>query len=196
MNVRFFAGSKKQYLGLTKYDPLALYFCYDTRELFWGDLLLSDGMRVVATFADLPSFDTAADGIVYFVTETRNGYTLSNSRTEWIQVIQASEGGNGQSVDLSDYFTKSEITTAIKEAVNGLVTEEYVNNKVAGVNTTINNISQQVTNIENNYVTTDVLEENYTTTVQLKAKIDEAIQDKVDSGEIAVKADAISYDTW
>lgn len=384
MNVRFFAGSKKQYLGLTKYDPLALYFCYDTRELFWGDLLLSDGMRVVATFANLPATQEAADGIVYFVTETRNGYVLSNDRTEWIQVIQAPTGGNGQSIDLSDYFTKSETTTAIAEAIaalpkqeevdlSGYATREWVidqgyltehqdlsdyaktatvverkyevlpvdgmfilygdnevrlntervkptlqnvgatgnanmyyvtfrafapegatrviegqsdkmdaefsslsvdsygrkyttiwaaiastadggktwtkwgdsstvnkylgfyynfhwynedtlistdkvrviltndkchndlvpdavarriDDKVASVGTTINNISQQVTNIEQNYVTTKVLEENYTTTDQLEAKVVEAVQNKVDSGEIAVSTESISYGTW
>lgn len=119
-NVRFFAGSKKQYLSLDEYSPLALYFCYDTRELFWGDLLLSDGMRVVTTFAELPVLSEAADGVVYFVTETRNGYVLSNDRTEWIQVIQAPNGGSGLNVDLSNYYTKSETTAAIEEAIAAL----------------------------------------------------------------------------
>lgn len=120
MNVRFFAGSKQQYLALTEYSPLALYFCYDTRELFWGDLLLSDGMRVVATYKELPSFDLAADGVIYFVTETRNGYVLSNDRTEWIQTIWApgnSGNGGGQSADLSNYYSKAEVDAAISSAI-------------------------------------------------------------------------------
>jgi hypothetical protein len=140
-NVRFFAGSKKQYLNLDEYSPLALYFCYDTRELFWGDLLISDGMRVVATYEALPELTEAADGVVYFVTETRNGYVLSNDRAEWIQVIQAPSGVGGNDVDLSDYLTKSETEAAIEKAlaeleiptIDGLATEEYVNNAIAAL---------------------------------------------------------------
>jgi hypothetical protein len=91
MNVRFFAGSKKQYLSLpVPRNPLGLYFCEDTKELFWADRLLTDGIRVVPTFADLPArADAAAEGVVYYVTETRNGYVLSPDRTEWLQTIYA-----------------------------------------------------------------------------------------------------------
>ena len=90
MNVRFFAGTKAQYLSLpVPRNPLGLYFCEDTKELFWGDLLLTDGMRVVPTKADLPELSRAADGTVYYVTETRNGYILSPDRTEWLQTIYA-----------------------------------------------------------------------------------------------------------
>ena len=89
MNVRFFAGSKAQYLNIEKHNPIALYFCADTRELFWGDKLLSDGIRVVSTKDDLPSLTAAADGIIYYVVESRNGYVLSQDRTSWVQVIYA-----------------------------------------------------------------------------------------------------------
>jgi hypothetical protein len=90
MNVRFFAGTKADYLSLpTPRNPLGLYFCEDTQELFWADRLLTDGMRVVPTHADLPVCSNAADGVVYYVTETRNGYTLSPDRTEWLQTIYA-----------------------------------------------------------------------------------------------------------
>ena len=74
MNVRFFTGSKQQYLALEKHSSHALYFCADTRELFWGDLLLSDGIRVVKTVADLPSAEFIADGIIYYATDVREGY--------------------------------------------------------------------------------------------------------------------------
>lgn len=91
MNVRFFAGTKAQYLSLpSPRNPLGLYFCEDTKELFWADRLLTDGIRVVPTFADLPTHaDAVAEGVVYYVTETRNGYVLSPDRTEWLQTIYA-----------------------------------------------------------------------------------------------------------
>jgi hypothetical protein len=91
MNVRFFAGTKADYLSLPiPRNPLGLYFCEDTKELFWADRLLTDGIRVVPTFADLPTrADAIADGVVYYVTETRNGYVLSPDRSEWLQTIYA-----------------------------------------------------------------------------------------------------------
>ena len=90
MNVRFFAGTKQQYLSIPVHNEQALYFCEDTKELFWGDRLLTDGIRVVPTFADLPTrVEAIADGMLYYVTETRNGYVLSPDRTEWLQTIYA-----------------------------------------------------------------------------------------------------------
>jgi hypothetical protein len=98
MNVRFFGGTRAQYDSLpTPRNKLGLYFCADTRELFWGDLLLTDGTRIVRTEADLPNLAQAADGITYFVEETRNGYVISSNRTKWIKVIQA-PNGDGSSV--------------------------------------------------------------------------------------------------
>lgn len=95
MNVRFFAGTKADYLSLpTPRNPLGLYFCADTKELFWADRLLTDGTRIVPTFTDLPSFDKAAEGITYYVEETRNGYVLSVDRTKWVQVIYAPDNGS------------------------------------------------------------------------------------------------------
>lgn len=89
MNVRFFGGTKEQYLAIPQHSMEALYFCADTRELFWGDILLTDGMRIVPTFEELPSLTDAADGVVYYVTETRNGYTLAPNRKQWLQTIYA-----------------------------------------------------------------------------------------------------------
>ena len=72
MNVRFFNGTREMYDSIQSPNPLALYFCTDTNELFLGSKLLTDGMRVVPTKADLPEPTKAADGVVYYVTETRN----------------------------------------------------------------------------------------------------------------------------
>ena len=89
-NVRFFKGTKAQYLALsTPRNQDALYFCLDTQELYLGDILLSDGIRVIPTHADLPEVSAAADGIVYFVHDSGNGYMISPDRTEWLQTIYA-----------------------------------------------------------------------------------------------------------
>ena len=89
-NVRFFKGTKAQYLALsTPRNQDALYFCLDTQELYMGDLLLSDGIRVIPTHADLPELSCAADGIVYYVHDSHNGYMVSPDRTEWLQTIYA-----------------------------------------------------------------------------------------------------------
>ena len=89
-NVRFFKGTKAQYLSLsTPRNQDALYFCLDTQELYMGDLLLSDGIRVIPTRTDLPELSAAADGIVYYVHDSHNGYMVSPDRTEWLQTIYA-----------------------------------------------------------------------------------------------------------
>ena len=88
-NVKFYSGTRAQYDSLVSRNPLALYFCDDTGELFKGDICLSDGIRVVSTRADLPELSCAADGIVYFIHDSRNGYMISPDRTEWLQTIYA-----------------------------------------------------------------------------------------------------------
>ena len=88
-NVRFYSGTRAQYDSLVNRNPLALYFCDDTGELFKGDICLSDGIRIVPTRADLPECSCAADGIVYFIAETKSGFMVSPDRTEWLQTIYA-----------------------------------------------------------------------------------------------------------
>jgi hypothetical protein len=88
-NVRFYSGTRAQYDALLTHNPLALYFCDDTGELFKGDICLSDGIRIVPTRADLPECSCAADGIVYFIAETKSGFMVSPDRTEWLQTIYA-----------------------------------------------------------------------------------------------------------
>lgn len=88
-NVRFYSGTRAQYDSLVSHNPLALYFCDDTGELFKGDICLSDGIRIVPTRSDLPECSCAADGIVYFIAETKSGFMVSPDRTEWLQTIYA-----------------------------------------------------------------------------------------------------------
>lgn len=85
--VSYKQGAKSTYLGLINRDPYALYFCTDTKELFRGDDLYSDGVRFVESYSALPSFLFAADGILYFCKDNGCGYVLSESRDEWVPVI-------------------------------------------------------------------------------------------------------------
>ena len=144
MNVRFFGGRKDEYVSIPRHNPIGLYFCADTRELFLGDRLLSDGLRVVPTFADLPSISEykAAEGVIYFVAETKNGYVLPRGGSDWLQVIYAPAADEGAEVDLSGYYTKAEVDEAILEAIaninievdlTGLATEAYVDEKVSAI---------------------------------------------------------------
>ncbi len=109
-----------------------------------GDKLLSDGLRVVPTFADLPSIsdNLAAEGVIYFVTATKIGYVLPRGGSEWLQVIYAPTTNGGAEVDLSDYYTKAEVDEAILDAIaninievdlTGLATEAYVAEKIADI---------------------------------------------------------------
>jgi hypothetical protein len=120
MNVRFFGGYKSEYVSIPKHNPIGLYFCADSRELFLGDKLLSDGLRVVATYADLPSISEhkAAEGVIYFVEDTKNGYVLPRGRSEWLQVIYS-----GTEVVLSNYYTKAEVDEAILDAIKNINVE-------------------------------------------------------------------------
>lgn len=85
--VRFFLGTREQYNNIAEKNPLALYFCEDTAELFRGNQCLSDGVRIVPTRADLPECSCAADGVVYFIAETKSGFMISPDRTKWLQTI-------------------------------------------------------------------------------------------------------------
>jgi len=88
-NVKFVRTTKERYLNRDTYDIYALYFCEDTGEMFKGNQILTDGIRIIPTFADLPKCPCAADGVIYYVRETRNGYMMSPDRSEWLQTIYA-----------------------------------------------------------------------------------------------------------
>ena len=88
-NVRFVKTTKSKYLSRDTYDPNALYFCEDSSEIFKGDCVYTDGVRVIPTRDALPSFECAADGVVYYITDTKAGFMISPDRTEWLQTIYA-----------------------------------------------------------------------------------------------------------
>ena len=88
-NVRFIRTTKEKYLNRDTYDEFALYFCEDTCEIFKGSDVYTDGIRVVPTYADLPECPCAADGVIYYVADTKNGYMMSPDRSKWVQTIYA-----------------------------------------------------------------------------------------------------------
>lgn len=135
MNVRFFAGTRAQYDSLpAPRNPLGLYFCEDTKELFWADRLLTDGIRVVPTHSDLPELSTAADGVVYYVTETRNGYTLSPDRQEWLQTIYA-PATDAYRVPESEYYNTVTTVGAVRDIENRIYSD-------------VNRLERRIANIE------------------------------------------------
>lgn len=90
--VSYKQGTKAQYLGLVSRDPYALYWCTDTKELFKGDDLYTDGLRIVSNKASLPSFEVAAEGKVYFCSDTGSAFVLNTTRNDWIQVLAGVDG--------------------------------------------------------------------------------------------------------
>lgn len=91
VKVAYKHGTKQTYLSLTERSPYALYWCTDTKELFKGDDLYSDGVRIVESYAGLPAFEIAADGILYVCKDTGNGYVLNDTRDGWMQVIYSAD---------------------------------------------------------------------------------------------------------
>lgn len=85
-------GSKATYLGLIERLPNALYFCTDTRELFRGNDLYTDGIRFVSNYDELPTYDKAADGKIYYCMDTGTGYVLNSDRDNWVCVITGVDG--------------------------------------------------------------------------------------------------------
>ena len=85
--VSYKQGTKATYLGLAERSPYALYWCTDTKELFKGDDLYTDGVLTVANYAALPAFAVAAEGKLYVCLDNNNGYILNPERSGWTQVL-------------------------------------------------------------------------------------------------------------
>ena len=119
-NVRFFFGTKERYLSLYPHNSKALYFCADTSELFWGDLPLSGGSRLVLSKDQLPTPELTAEGVVYYTVDTHDGYLFDRASGEWLLVVNGS--AQAPIVDLKEYYTKEEVETLVEEAITALTT--------------------------------------------------------------------------
>ena len=134
-NVRFIRTTKEKWLNRDSYDPLALYFCEDTQEMCKGDQVLTDGVRVVPTKADLPSCPLAADGVIYYVKATKSGYMMSPDRTEWLQTIYAPVEDVTTIPESEIYNTVTTVGAVrdIENAIYSYVDQEIANIEVSGV---------------------------------------------------------------
>ena len=127
-NVRFISTTQEKQNNREEYDYNALYFCKDSGALYRGNQLLSDGARIVSSYSDLPEFNVAADGIIYYTEDTQNGYLLNITRDGWVQVISA------PITDIS--LVPEEEKDKVPVAVGGLIdaineTKNYVDEKIS-----------------------------------------------------------------
>lgn len=116
-------GTQASYNALGTYDEEALYFCSDTRNIYKGSQLYTDGIRRVTTRPQNP-----ATGILYFVTSTE---TLEfYDGTNWIEVsIKITPVDS-----ISDESTENEIPSAksVYDFVTTLVNEATGNISLDG----------------------------------------------------------------
>ena len=125
-NVRFVRTTKEKQINRGTYDQNALYFCTDSREFYRADQLLTDGIRVVTTYDKLPAFNVAADGILYFVEETRNGYVLNTTRNGWLQVVHAPNESLESLPEGSTIATTETVLVVRDEILNTVYTKEQI----------------------------------------------------------------------
>ena len=101
-NVRFVRTIQNKQNNREEYDDNALYFCIDSGALYRGNQLLSDGIRIVSSYSELPTFDVAAEGIIYYTEDTKNGYLLNKTRDDWVSIINSNSEETKQ--ELKDYI--------------------------------------------------------------------------------------------
>lgn len=99
VKVLYKKGLKETYLRLKERSANALYFCTDSKELYKGDDLYTDGLRIVDRYEALPVLTAAADGKLYLCEDTGNGYVLNATRDGWMPVFY---GFDGETIGLND----------------------------------------------------------------------------------------------
>ena len=129
-NVIFVRTTKEKQVNRQTYNEQALYFCTDSAELYRAGQLLTDGVRVVAKYDDLPAFEVAADGKLYFVEETKNGYVLNASRDGWIHVIYA-PATDIDSIPDGEEHNVVVTVGAVRDIENAIY--EYVDKEIANI---------------------------------------------------------------
>lgn len=129
-NVRFVRTTKEKWLQRDTYDSLALYFCEDTGEIFKGNKVYTDAIRVIPTKSDLPSCPCAADGVIYYIAETKSGYMMSPDRTEWLQTIYAPVT-DAYNIPESEMYTTVTTVGAVRDIENAIY--KYIDEEIANV---------------------------------------------------------------
>lgn len=143
--VRYVQGKKSTFLSLGLYDPSALYFCTDTKELYKGARLYSDGVRVVVAYEALPEFALAADGILYYCENNGSGYILNEERNGWIRVIS---GVDGETISINNKGLAAVAAVPIAK-VTGLADElKRIESVAVAANSAIATTNERMTAIE------------------------------------------------
>ena len=214
--------------GLVYYDGKIKSYIADKAE----DYLKMGG---AVTFDELPDPSYQNLNYIYKITNEfvsnsdfeKPGYRYKAGT--WVQVSDINntavyrytifnEETIGGTADLSNYYTKPEVDQKLKtieDTINSIevpdVSEFATKEEVAIVTSDVTDITNQLTedirNIQNTYVTTETLEQNYitieqgvtkdTVTALIEQEVETVIQEKVDAGEITVNsAQGITYGTW
>lgn len=129
-NVRFIKTTKEKHINRDTYDPNALYFCEDTQEIYKGQHPYTEGVKVIPTKADLPSCPCAADGVVYFIAETKSGYMMSPDRTEWLQTIYAPVT-DAYAIPESEMYSTVTTVGAVRDIEKAIY--EHIDSEIANV---------------------------------------------------------------
>ena len=96
-----YIGPQSRYDSLETYDDEILYFCSDTRNVYRGSVLYTDGIRKVSSRPSVP-----ATGILYYITSTD---TLEfYDGTEWTKITVSMIPVN----DISKSSTNKEVPSA------------------------------------------------------------------------------------
>lgn len=151
-NVRFVRTTKEKQINRKTYDQNALYFCTDSKEFYRADQLLTDGIRVVKTYDNLPLFNVAADGILYFIEDTKNGYVLNATRDGWLQVVYAPAPGLESLPEGSTIATTETVLIVKEEILSTVYTKEQIDAMgIGGGVSSINFAGVEMTNAEGVY---------------------------------------------
>lgn len=141
-NVRFVRTTKQKWLNRETYDMNALYFCEDTQEIYKGNALYTEGVKLVPTRAALPSFECAADGVVYYVEDTRAGFMMSPRRNAWLQTIYAPVDDIHSIPEGEEYNVVTTVGAVrdIEKAIYEYVDQEIANISGAGDTSTFGDV--------------------------------------------------------
>ena len=143
--VSYRLGTKETYLSLEKRYDNALYFCTDTKELFRGNDLYSDGVRIVQSRDELPEFNVAADNKLYFCEDNGCGYVLNATRDAWLQIVY---GVDGETIWLGENGLISVKAVSI-DKVYGLKEElQRIDAVSVGNSSALKNIAERLSSVE------------------------------------------------
>lgn len=133
-NVRFIKTTKPKYIKRDTYDPTALYFCEDTGEIFKGQILFTEGVKIIPTRDALPSFECAADGVVYYIEDTKAGFMLAPTRDAWLQTIYAPVADVTTIPEGEEYNVVTTVGAVrdIENAIYAYIDQEIANVEISG----------------------------------------------------------------